>query len=193
MTGIENILILDTETGGLDARVHSLLEIGMVLYNVPHRTILMKGSSLIPADYNAAMGINNIDTHWCNKISSVQMMVFLDYVAINLSLADLVIAHNSDFDRRFIEMNPQLHTPSKSANWACSRKDIKWPSIQSLKLQEIARHYGVDYTKAHRASDDCEILLECLLNLEDFEHQVEGIYHKKARSLAIKNMAENTQ
>jgi DNA polymerase-3 subunit epsilon len=67
--------------------------------------------------------------------------------------ADLVIAHNANFDRKILERQfPELcHRP-----WACSVADIDWlfEGYDSAKLFNLATAFGFFYP-AHSALDDC--------------------------------------
>ena len=44
----ENILILDTETSGLDNEKDDCLEVGSILFNVKNRSVLAQQSFLLP-------------------------------------------------------------------------------------------------------------------------------------------------
>ena len=56
----ENILILDTETTGLDNENDECLEVGSILFNVKSRSVLAQQSFLLPVENNNAEKINNI-------------------------------------------------------------------------------------------------------------------------------------
>jgi DNA polymerase-3 subunit epsilon len=73
-------------------------------------------------------------------------------VAEFLKNVDVVIAHNAQFDRTFVEARWPLF---EQLNWACSIKDIDWreEGFGSAKLE---------YYEAHRADADCWALLELL-------------------------------
>jgi DNA polymerase III subunit epsilon len=72
----------------------------------------------------------------------------------------LVIAHNADFDRRFLERRlPVFVTKS----WACSRADIDWKAegIRSSALEFVAYSLGF-FHDGHRAASDCRATLHAL-------------------------------
>ena len=54
------LLIVDTETTGLDADRDQCLELGAILFSVPHRQVLAQMSCLLPVDSNPAESINRI-------------------------------------------------------------------------------------------------------------------------------------
>ena len=57
---LESVLILDTETTGLDENSDEVIEIGCILFNVPSKTVLAQLSFLLPVEFNAAEFINRI-------------------------------------------------------------------------------------------------------------------------------------
>jgi DNA polymerase III subunit epsilon len=72
----------------------------------------------------------------------------------------LVIAHNADFDRRFLEKRlPAFATK----HWACSRFDIDWKAegIRSSALEFVAYSLGF-FHDGHRAASDCRATLHAL-------------------------------
>jgi DNA polymerase-3 subunit epsilon len=72
----------------------------------------------------------------------------------------LVIAHNADFDRRFLEKR----LPAFAAkHWACSRSDIDWKAegIRSSALEFVAYSLGF-FHDGHRAASDCRATLHAL-------------------------------
>jgi DNA polymerase III subunit epsilon len=72
----------------------------------------------------------------------------------------LVIAHNADFDRRFLERRPPAFV---TKHWACSRADIDWKAegIRSSALEFIAYSLGF-FHDGHRAASDCRATLHAL-------------------------------
>ena len=54
------LLIIDTETSGLDPQQDQCLEVGCILFDVPSRSVLAQQSFLLPVDSNAAEPINRI-------------------------------------------------------------------------------------------------------------------------------------
>nr|MCU0974123.1 exonuclease domain-containing protein [Burkholderiales bacterium] len=72
----------------------------------------------------------------------------------------VVIAHNAEFDRPFVERR----LPGFAAlPWACSLREVPWDEagIGSAKLEYLAYRCGF-FFDAHRAEVDCRALLEVL-------------------------------
>ena len=59
-TAPATLLILDTETTGLDPQRDRCLEVGAILFSVSARSVLAQQSFLLPVDSNAAEPINRI-------------------------------------------------------------------------------------------------------------------------------------
>jgi DNA polymerase III subunit epsilon len=77
-----------------------------------------------------------------------------------LSRVVLVIAHNADFDRRFLEKRVPVFAEK---HWACSRFDINWKAegIRSSALEFVAYSLGF-FHDGHRAASDCRATLHAL-------------------------------
>jgi DNA polymerase III subunit epsilon len=72
----------------------------------------------------------------------------------------LVIAHNADFDRRFLEKRLSVFA---TKHWACSRFDIDWKAegIRSSAIEFVAYSLGF-FHDGHRAASDCRATLHAL-------------------------------
>ena len=57
---IERILILDTETTGLDENKDEVIEIGCILFDISHKCVLSQVSFLFPVNNNEAEYVNGI-------------------------------------------------------------------------------------------------------------------------------------
>lgn len=102
------IVFIDTETGGLDPRIHSLLSIGLVEWDHSEITntkeILVNDGELNVTD--AALAINKIDldNHKVNAISPSkaiqEILQFIDWTGDQQDKITLA-GHNVGFDIRF--------------------------------------------------------------------------------------------
>jgi len=86
----------------------------------------------------------------------------IDDSAVNnlLDRVVLVIAHNADFDRRFLERRVPAFAVK---HWACSRADIDWKAegIRSSALEFVAYSLGFFHDQ-HRAASDCRATVHVL-------------------------------
>lgn len=88
----------------------------------------------------------------------------IDAEAVNkiIENATVIIAHNANFDRAFLENKFPIF--EKKA-WACSMRDIPWSEegVGSVKLEYIAFKLGFFYD-GHRAKNDCLAGIHVLAN-----------------------------
>jgi len=156
-------IILDTETTGTDPSAHEVIELGMVAFDFDPTTgkairvvdvydALEQPSVPIPPDTTRIHGIT--DEMVAGKRiddQKVEEMLFG---------ASLVIAHNAQFDRQFLEKRLPIF---QSVPWGCSLKDVPWAEegYGSAKLDYILNCMGF-FHEAHRAEADCLALLEVL-------------------------------
>jgi DNA polymerase-3 subunit epsilon len=162
------LLIVDTETSGLDPASGKCLEVGAVLFDVPHRAVLSQLSFLLPASANPARHVNGIDPAVTRLEQPWRQS--LQMLAAMVSGADAVLAHNAAFDRQWFGIEP---LPAMDLPWICSMDDIRWPDDRHLKprpsVQALALAYGVPVWAAHRALTDCIYLVQVLERCEQLE------------------------
>lgn len=162
------LLILDTETSGLDPEADACLEIGAILFDVASRSVLAQQSFLLPVEANAAEAINRIPAAvtrlpqpWVEGLHWFQHLV---------EAADVLVAHNTAFDRQWFGRG---HLPAVERPWLCSMDDIRWPADRQLRsrpsVRDLALAYGVPVWSAHRALTDCIYLAEVFARCENLE------------------------
>lgn len=157
------VLVLDTETTGLDQSKDRIIELALLRVDIDTGTGLPVGDVQvydgledpgipIPKEVQGITGIDD-DMVRGKTLDAVRVAQLLDGV-------DLVIAHNAGFDRPFVEARlPQF----AHLAWACSFADISWreQGRNSSKLESLALELGYFYD-AHRAEMDCHALLAVL-------------------------------
>ncbi len=175
---MENILIIDTETTGLSPEKGAkLIEIGALLYNVKHKVVLQSFSTLLPCGTNEAEHINGIKPEW-TQINVEQKLGYMNLTNM-YAHSKCFVAHNSAFDRKFIEAYGFI-----AADWICTQKDFQWPvELFRHRLQDICEAMGVPYVNAHRALNDCNLLAECLSNVDDLQERLIQAKQRADRSL----------
>ena len=155
----ENILILDTETTGLDNENDDCLEVGSILFNVKSRSVLAQQSFLLPVESNNAEKINNIPA----EITRLPQPLFeaIKYFESLVQASDAIVAHNAEFDMKWFGLKK---LPQIEKKWICSMDEITWPAEKQLKtrpsVRDLALAYGVPVWNAHRALTDCIYLAE---------------------------------
>ncbi len=170
---MQNILIVDTETTGLDANAGELLEVAGIYYNIPSRSILYQVSFLLYAESNAAYNINKISIDSLKQVDHDIQHNFTALFRYLFDNADAIVAHNAQFDKAWIDKNIDVPPDKK---WICTRKNVFWPISKStpLKLVNICTELGVPVVGVHRALDDCKILLGALEKMPDIQDFLEN-------------------
>ena len=164
----ENILIVDTETTGLDNEIDDCLEVGSILFNVKSRSVLAQQSFLLPVENNNAEKINNIPA----SITRLPQPLFeaIKYFESLVKVSDVIVAHNAAFDMKWFGLKKLPHIEKQ---WICSMDDITWPSDRQLKprpsVKDLALAYGIPVWNAHRALTDCIYLAEVFKRCVELE------------------------
>jgi DNA polymerase-3 subunit epsilon len=163
------ILVLDTETTGLDANAR-VIEIAAAIYETKTKCILWQFASLVPGEkQNGAEHINQIPV-----AALVETDGFYDpYEELNhyADLAEAVIAHNVAFDRRMLGAEFRSKTP-----WVCSQTQLVFPRAgRSKKLVHLAVDHGILAVGAHRALGDVLMLTALFRQTPDLEEQVKRL------------------
>ena len=164
----ENILILDTETTGLDNENDYCLEVGSILFNVKSRSVLAQQSFLLPVEINNAEKINNIPAEITRLPQPLSEAI--KYFESLVRVSDVIVAHNAEFDMKWFGLNK---LPQIEKQWICSMDDITWPTERQLKtrpsVRDLALAYGVPVWNAHRALTDCIYLSEVFKRCSELE------------------------
>jgi DNA polymerase-3 subunit epsilon len=156
-------VIVDTETTGLNQDADRIIEIGVVVFEYDPLTgqafrVLETYGALedpgfaITPEITAITGINN-DMVAGQRIDDERVAALVEGAA-------LVIAHNSRFDRPFLE---QRFPVFETLPWGCSLDQVDWAGegLGARKLDYIAAQFGF-FFDAHRAEADCMALLHIL-------------------------------
>ncbi len=168
---IDNILIIDTETTGLSPdKGAKLIEIGAILYNVKHKTILQNFSTLLPCDENPVESINHISAE--STRCKMPIRHIMPHLVELCDYAEVLIAHNAQFDIKFMDtFNDRLKFSERK--WICTKNDFKWPvQLYRNRLQDICAAMGIPYLEAHRALGDCNLLAQCFNKVDDLEFRL---------------------
>jgi DNA polymerase-3 subunit epsilon len=157
------VLILDTETTGLDWRKDKIIELALLLVEVDTATGLpLKVLDVYDELEDPGMPIPEAALRVTGITDDMVKGLRLneERIASLMEGVSLVIAHNARFDRAFVE----TRLPSFAAlPWACSLAEIDWSAEGrgSAKLEFLAAELGWFYD-AHRAEMDCHALLAVL-------------------------------
>jgi DNA polymerase-3 subunit epsilon len=120
---------------------------------------LQQPATPIPAELTQIHGVSNA------MVRGKQLD--LGRVQLALSSSQYVVAHNAQFDRKFVESIPGLTIPSW-LEWRCSCWGISWKKqvgLRNHKLASVRRHLGISDQGAHEALSDVYVVARLL------EHQ----------------------
>lgn len=153
---MDNVLIVDTETTGLDE--HAVcIEVAAILYSVKHATVLESFSSLIQHDSNPAESINRIPVAALRDAPKAgEVWAMVDALVTS---ADAFLAHRAEFDRRFVP-----HAVRSRLPWICTKTDLAWPkqTRPEPSLVALALEHDLGVAVAHRALADCDLIARLL-------------------------------
>ena len=160
---IKRVLVLDTETTGLDQSRDKIIELAMLRVDVDTATGLPVGIVKVYDGLEDPGVPVSREIEAITGISSAMVQgqrLDESQIATMLADVDLVVAHNAGFDRPFCE----ARLPAFAAlPWGCSFAEIDWKKEGhgSAKLEYLAMEKGWFY-EAHRAEVDCHALLAVL-------------------------------
>jgi len=153
---VDDYVVFDLETTGLDPLTNKIIEIGALKYKkgklVAEYSVLINPEVLLPEVITKITGLNNEDLKDKPTINTV-LPEFLAFIE-DLTL----IAHNSSFDLSFIEENlKKLNMPiiqNKNIDTIdLAKKYI--PKAYNYKLETLKHYFKLDYG-SHRSVDDCK-------------------------------------
>ena len=184
--------IVDLETMGLDATQNEIIEIGLLSFSfstnagilavVDTYNELNDPGKPIPAEITKVTGIRDEDV--------IGKAIDWDVVQTLINKTDLVICHNSEFDRNFLELQTPEFIQSliQSLPFGCTIKDVDWKNrgYESSKLDYLNWKLGYFYD-GHRAINDCWATLNLLLNEKDAFNELKANVRKKETMICAEN------
>ena len=155
-------VIIDFETTGTDATRDEIIEVAAVKFRYSNSDEIIgvadtfqsfnEPSAPIPQEITELTGITDAMVAG-HKIDAAEIERFV-------ADANIIIAHNSDFDRKFAERSWAFF---EQTHWGCSMSEIEWKKhgFGGTKLAYLLADAGF-FHSAHRAMDDCMAVFELL-------------------------------
>lgn len=156
-------IILDTETTGFNQVSDRIIELGMVAFEFCPKTgqvYRVLGTFNQLEDPSFPIPPESTKVHHITDEMVSGKAINDNEVAAFIEGVPLIIAHNAKFDRPFVESRFPIF---QNVAWACSLSQIPWndEGLSSAKQEFLAYRFGFHYD-GHRASNDCQALLEIL-------------------------------
>ena len=167
LLGIDNFVVIDTETTGMAAH-DEVIELAIVNMD---GTVLYDSTFCPTAEVNpCASAVNHLTNEYlCNSPKFADEWNKIKRLIGNKK----ILAHNGNFDKRIIKQTLEKYNlVSKEADSLfensydsvnIARKHI---DSQSYSLENLAHFLGIERAESHRAADDCIMTLEVLGKME---------------------------
>lgn len=155
-------VVVDVETLGLDPMRDEIIELGMVKFVYSDGDEIVRVADEFRAFRQPSVPIPPEITQLTGITDDMVAGRTIDTASVEAFVGDanVVIAHNAGFDRRFAErLWPHfVHRP-----WACSMTQIDWRrhGLAGAKLDYLLSSFGF-FHAAHRAADDCHAVVAIL-------------------------------
>jgi DNA polymerase-3 subunit epsilon len=185
-------VVIDFETTGLDPTRDEIIEVAALTFRYERDGItgvadtfqaFNEPSAPIPAEITELTGISDAMVAG-QKIDKAEIERFV-------ADANIVIAHNAEFDRKFAERSWSFF---EQKHWGCSSSEIDWKKhgFGGAKLGYLLADAGF-FHGAHRAIDDCMAVLELLARpLPNTPTTAFAVLLERARRKTFRIWAQNS-
>lgn len=148
---------IDIETTGLDPQNDEITEVGLALFDMTDKKLLMSQSFLVqgvksvPPEIVELTGITTL----MREKAGFKKAAVKDSVTALLGVADYLCAHNAEFEKSFLG--------DFGMKWIDTACDLPIPKrITTRKLEHLACEHKIYVKDAHRALPDVLTMLELL-------------------------------
>ena len=170
---LNNFAFIDVETTGLDAEVHEIIEIGLVIadndFNVVSEfEVKIKPEHIETAD-PVALRVNKYnEDDWEGAVTRTEALQVLSAKAVDC----IMVGHNVSFDSLFLEKAfRRLNIPNKMFYYKLDTLSIAFavgandPDIEHLSLHSLCEHFCIENKNAHTALSDARATFELFKKL----------------------------
>ncbi|MBU3146736.1 3'-5' exonuclease [Clostridium sp. CF012] len=189
----DDFVVFDFETTGLSAREEKIIQIGALKYRnnekVDEFITYVNPQKSISTIITNLTGIRNSDVKNAPTISQV-FPKFLEFIG-----DDVLIAHNADFDMKFLLNNAFILRIDKIKNETIDTlslarkymKDINGNKLDNYKLLTLKKSLGIS-VGSHNAGDDCLVCAEVYKKCKEKIHEKTKVSLKpKKENIVVDN------
>ncbi len=200
---LDRILIVDTETTGLNPNTDQVIEIGAILYSVKHQTTIEPFSTPLPAQSNPAEHINRIKPALLMEVTAEDAQRGVQRIVEMATRAEVIVAHNAEFDKKWFGLSKNgkstlpalLNFRGEALPWVCTCNDFKWPrqTRSGQSLLELAAAHDIGVFGIHRALTDCQLIAALFDRMGNLQAMFEKALRPKALFKALVSYANREQ
>ena len=172
---MRRVLFLDTETTSLSPQDGRVIEVAVALFDLELGCAIESYASLIRADGNAAESANGIPP--AALVEANHAIEVWRRVAEVAARADVLAAHNAEFDRSFVRAAGL--TALAERVWVDTMSDFDWGGAR--KLVEIALNHGVGVASIHRAAADVDTMVRLFARVKERGGDLPALFRRAAR------------
>lgn len=178
----KRLAIVDLETSSLRPEDGQILEAAGVLFDVAHAEVIEARSLVVHAVSNPCEKINGLSPALLRSIPEAKpdgrpivSRTAWEHPALEMleqmaQRADCFVAHSAKFEMRWLPRDLVESRP-----WVCTQYACEWPRGRyGSRLTTLALDHGVAVTGAHRALDDCMLIVRIM----QVAHQHWGTHHE---------------
>ena len=161
---VVNAVILDTETTGLVADVDDILQLAILpfqFHRATGRVLLVQEMLDMYQDPGRPIPPEATAVHHITDEMVAGKSIDWQLVGQVLDGAQVIIAHNAGFDRKFVDRRLNVNGINSRRIWACSYDMLKWDA-PAAKLEILFPWLCGQVYGAHRADADTNALLHLL-------------------------------
>lgn len=158
----------DTETTGLKAEAgDKLIEVALLTYDSNTRKLVDRYVQRLDPERSISPGAQDIHgIAYEELMGQPKFRDVADEIHKRLAAADLIIAHNLDFDAMFMLCEFQaLAMKLPNVKSLCTMQNGRWacPDGKFPRLEELCFALGVEYdtASAHAAEYDVDCMMQC--------------------------------
>lgn len=218
---IDNYVVLDIETNGIDSKYNSIIEISAL--RIKNNEIVDRFSTLVkPDSYYICSKNDNPEIDYLEEGNGIYYYYVDDFIikltGINNTMLvnapeletvlsnffefinddDIIIGHNVNFDINFIYDDYLEYFQKYFQNDFVDTLRLSRKALKDLKhhtLKDISKQLNVTQTLEHRALADCETTYKCYEELKKYikENNIDISVHKSIIFRAKDITTENTE